>query len=64
MTLLLMSIKELSRVELLQRVSDRRLSVKAAADLMGLSRRQTTRLLKAYRDVGAAGLISMLALRV
>jgi len=58
MTLLLMSKKELSRVEVLQRVSDRRLSVKAAAELMGLSRRQATRLLKAYRDVGAASLIS------
>jgi len=58
MTLLLMSKKELSRVEVLQRVSDGRLSVKAAADLMGMSRRQATRLLKAYRDVGAAGLIS------
>jgi predicted HTH domain antitoxin len=51
MTLLLMSKKELNRVEVLQRVSDGRLSVKAAAELMGLSRRQATRLLKAYRDV-------------
>jgi transposase len=58
MTLLLMSKTELSRVEVLQRVSDGRLSVKAAAELMGLSRRQATRLLKAYREVGAAGLIS------
>lgn len=58
MTLLIMSKAELNRVEVLERVLDRRTSVTAAAGEMGVSRRQATRLLKAYREDGAAGLIS------
>ncbi len=58
MTLLVMSKKELDRVEVLQRVKDRRLSVTAAAGLMDLSFRQTSRLLSAFVRNGAAGLIS------
>ena len=58
MTLLVMSKKELDRIEVLQRVVDRRLSVAAAAGLMHLSLRQTSRLLSAFARNGAAGLIS------
>ena len=53
-----MSKKELDRVEVLQRVVGHRLSVAAAAELMHLSLRQTSRLLNAYARNGAAGLIS------
>ena len=58
MTLLSMSQKELSRVDVLQRILDKRLSITVAEQLMGLSRRQVSRLLIAYRQVGASALIS------
>jgi transposase len=58
MALLLMSRTELSRADTLQRVLDRKLSITAAADLLGVCRRQATRLLSAYREQGSAGLIS------
>ncbi len=53
-----MSTKELGRLEVLQQVIDRRLSVKTAAELLDLSRRQTSRLLNAYVANGPSGLIS------
>ena len=53
-----MSKRELDRAEVLQRIVDRRLSVTDAADLIGLTRRQTSRLLVAYRTSGTAGLMS------
>ncbi|MCP5022281.1 MAG: ISNCY family transposase [bacterium] len=58
MALLVMSRQELGRLEILQQVIDRRVGVMAAAGLMGLSRRQASRLLKAYVQDGPAGLIS------
>jgi transposase len=56
--LLQMSTKELSRLEVMQRLSEKRLSQKEAGVILHLSTRQIKRLLKAYRRQGAVGLIS------
>jgi transposase len=56
--LLHMSAKELSRLEVMQRLSAKRMSQKEAGTILHLSTRQIKRLLKAYRRQGAAGLIS------
>jgi hypothetical protein len=53
-----MSDGELSRLEVLRDLDQKRLTTEAAAQLLGLERRQVFRLLKAYRAEGAAGLIS------
>ena len=53
-----MSDGELARLEVLRDLDQRRLSVKTAAQLLGLERRQVFRLVKAYRSEGATGLIS------
>ena len=58
MTVRLMSDGELSRLEVLRDLDQKRLTTAAAAQLLGLERRQVFRLLKAYRADGAAGLIS------
>ena len=57
-TVRLMSDGELSRLEVLRDMDQRRLTTEAAAQLLGLERRQVFRLLKAYRSEGATGLIS------
>jgi transposase len=56
--LLQMSTKELSRLEVMQRLSQKKLSQKEAGRLLKLSTRQVKRLLKAFREQGAAGLVS------
>src|SRR5438132_140747 len=53
-----MSDGELSRLEVLRDMDQRRLTTEAAAQLLGLERRQVFRLVKAYRSEGATGLIS------
>jgi transposase len=53
-----MSDGELSRLEVLRDMDQRRLTTEAAAQLLGLERRQVFRLLKRYRSEGATGLIS------
>ena len=53
-----MSDGELTRLEVLRDLDQRRLTTAAAAQLLGLERRQVFRLLKAYRSEGPAGLIS------
>ena len=53
-----MSDGELSRLEVLRDLDQKRLTMAAAAQLLGLERRQVFRLLKAYRAEGATGLIS------
>ncbi|MGH7113936.1 MAG: ISNCY family transposase [Stellaceae bacterium] len=58
MTVRLMSDRELGRFEVLRDVDQGRLTGAAAAQLLGLERRQVFRLLKAYRSDGATGLIS------
>lgn len=56
--LLTMSANELSRLEIMQRVEEKRLKQKEAAEILGLTVRQVKRLLSKYREYGAAGLVS------
>ena len=56
--LLTMSAKELSRLEVMQKLSEKRMSQKEAGTILHLSTRQIKRLLKVYRKRGAAGLMS------
>ena len=58
MTVRLMSDGELTRLEVLRDLDRQRLTTAAAAELLGLERRQVFRLLRAFRTEGAAGLIS------
>jgi len=53
-----MSQRELTRLEVIQRVKRKTLKQRQAAELLGLSVRQVKRLCKAYQGAGAAGLIS------
>jgi transposase len=56
--LLEMSAKELSRLEVMQRLSRKRMSQAEAGRILNLSVRQIKRLLHTYRQRGAAGLVS------
>jgi transposase len=56
--LLSMSARELSRLEVMQRLFRKQMSQKEAGTILGLSVRQIKRVLKAYREKGAAGLVS------
>jgi transposase len=56
--ILTMSSKEINRLEVMQRLSEKSLSQKEAAEMIGISVRQVKRLYKAYREQGAAGLVS------
>lgn len=56
--LLTMSKREFTRLEVMQRLKDKRLTQKEAAQLLGLSIRQVKRLWRAYREKGAPGLVS------
>ncbi|HET8669924.1 MAG TPA: ISNCY family transposase [Candidatus Saccharimonadales bacterium] len=56
--LLEMSAKELSRLEVMQRLSKKQMRQKEAGRILDLSTRQIKRLLRAYRAKGAAGLVS------
>src|SRR6516165_3384963 len=53
-----MSDGELTRLEVLRDLDQRRLATAAAGQLLGLERRQVFRLLKVYRIEGPTGLIS------
>lgn len=53
-----MSTKELSRLEVMQRLAEKRMSQKEAGEILDLGIRQIKRLLNAYRKQGAAGLVS------
>ena len=53
MGVVLMSKRELNRIDILARLEGGRLTIAAAADLMRLTQRQIHRLLKRYRDGGA-----------
>jgi transposase len=53
-----MSQRELSRLEIIQRVCRKSLTQRRAAELLSLSLRQIKRLCKAYKRAGAAALIS------
>jgi transposase len=56
--LLTMSKQEITRLEAMQRIKDKRLTQKEAARMLKLSVRQIKRLFKAYQAQGAKGLIS------
>jgi transposase len=56
--LLEMSAKELSRLEVMHRLSKKQMSQQEAGRILDLSTRQIKRLLRAYRAKGAAGLVS------
>ena len=56
--LLNMSVKELSRLEVMHRLAEKRMSQKEAGKILQLSTRQIKRLLRAYRQQGATGLVS------
>ena len=57
-TVLSMSTKELSKLEVMQRLSNKQMSQKEAGGILHLGTRQIKRLLKSYRKEGAAGLVS------
>jgi transposase len=56
--LLQMSAKELTRLEVMQRLTQKRMSQREAGSILHMSTRQIKRLLKRYRQYGAAGLVS------
>jgi len=56
--LLPMSKRELTRLEVMQRIKDKRLTQKEAARILSLSVRQIKRLYRAYKAQGARGLVS------
>ena len=60
MALVLMSKRELSRIEVLARLNEGRIDASSAALLMGVSERQSYRLLQRFRDGGAAGIANRL----
>jgi len=53
-----MSNKELSRLEVMERLRNRSLRQREAADILGISIRQIKRLWRLYKSAGAKGLIS------
>jgi Winged helix-turn helix len=53
-----MSDGELGRLEVLRDLDQQRLTTRAAAQLLGLERRQVFQLLQAYKIDGPTGLIS------
>lgn len=52
----MMSERELNRIEVLSQIEDNRLSVESAANILNLTRRQVFRLLRRFRDDGPTGL--------
>ena len=58
MELLQMSKKELSRVEVMERMKTKKMTQKKGAEALGISVRQIRRLRKRYEEKGAAGLIN------
>lgn len=56
--LLKMSNKEIKRLEVMQKLEDKRMKQGEAAEKLGVSVRHVKRLLKNYREEGAEGLIS------
>jgi transposase len=58
MDLLTMSKEEMSRLEVMERLVEKRMGQRLAAEVIGVSVRQVKRLLRAYRREGAAGLVS------
>ena len=57
-TLVHMSSKEINRLEVMHRLAKKQMRQPEAGTILNLSVRQIKRLLKAYRSLGVAGLIS------
>lgn len=53
-----MSNREITRLEVMQRLKDKRLTQEEAAQMLGISTRQVKRLWRTYRKQGAKGLVS------
>jgi transposase len=53
-----MSKREITRLEVMQRLQEKRLSQKEAAEMLGIGIRQVKRLYRAYKAEGAGGLVS------
>jgi transposase len=58
MDLITMSKAELSRLEVMENLQEKRMGQRTAAEMLGVSVRQVKRLLRAYRQEGAAGMVS------
>ena len=58
MDLLTMSKEELSRLEVMERLQEKRMGQKTVAEILGVSVRQVKRLIRAYRREGPSGLVS------
>jgi transposase len=58
MEMLNMSTKEISRLEVIQKVNDKRMSQKEAGSILNLGVRQIKRLVRKYKKHGAVGLLS------
>src|SRR5260221_14205463 len=56
MGMVVMSKRELNRLDVLARLDSDRLTARAAAELMAVTPRQTYRLLRRYRDGGASAI--------
>jgi transposase len=56
--LLTMSKQEITRLEAMQRIKDKRLTQEEAGRMLGISTRQVKRLYRAYREKGAKGIVS------
>jgi transposase len=54
-----MNSKETNRLEVMQKLAERRMSQKKVAKELGISPRQVKRLWKRYREIGAEGLVSI-----
>jgi hypothetical protein len=51
-------LKELTRLDIMQRIEERGLNQKVAAEALKVTERHVSRLLQAYRQSGAGGLVS------
>ena len=56
--LLTMSKKELTRLDIMKRIEEKRMRQKEGAEMLGISERHVRRLMRAYRQEGEKGLIS------
>jgi hypothetical protein len=64
MGMVVMSKRELNRLDVLARLDSDRLTARAAAELMAITPRQTYRLLRRYRDGGASAVANQGARRL
>ena len=58
MDLVTMSKEELSRLDVMKRLEEKRMRQRTASEILGVSIRQVKRLIRAYRRKGAEGLVS------